>query len=1109
MQLRGIWHIIFIVLLVISCTDIPEDTYCFALHEGDRTGLHAINALNQDEEFNVFKYMYFYNGGGVAAGDFNNDSLVDLYFTNNMEDNRMFLNMGNLQFKDVSQLAGVEGIEGWSTGVSVVDINNDGLLDLYVNQVADYEHLLGKNQLYVCMGVEDGIPAYEDRADDYNLDLIGFGTQAAFFDYDLDGDLDMYQLNHSLHQNGTFGRRDGFASKKHPTAGDKLLRNDGGVFVEVTDSSGIFSNVLGYGLGLSISDINFDGWPDIYVGNDFHENDYLYINQKDGTFKESLDEFITHTSRFSMGVDIGDINNDALVDIISLDMLPEDPYILKSSLGEDGYDIYQFKLGYGYGHQFARNNLQVNNGRGGFTELGLYADIYATDWSWSPLFLDVNNDGLQDLFVSNGIPRRMNDIDYINFQMGDEDVRWKTENGEVDNSDLDIINRMPQIKLANPLFLNQGAIHFEEISPCIKNNKASYSNGAVYADLDNDGDLDIVVSNIEDDPFVYENLLKSTENSYLQFALKGPKENTGAIGARVMVFLQNGDIKYQENFPVRGYQSSTIAPLHIGIADTTRIDSILVIWPDLSVEYIEPVFNRVISHAWQPNLPRYQFKGSKPPTNSVHFRNVNKESRISFEHEENPFVDFNREPLIPHKVSTEGPALAVGDVNQDGFDDFFIGSSKRRRSAVFFQMDDGRFVESIQLDLQHDTVYEDVDAVFADIENDGDLDLIIATGGNEYRGRQDPLKQRLYVNDGLGNFSRTNVLDSIRLTASCVLEADFNQDGYVDLFFGGRAVPWSYGVIPESYLLQNRGDGTYEDVTSILSTDLEKVGFVKDGDWFDFDQDGDEDLILALEWSVITIFVNEDGMLTRLEIGDQKGWWNCLLPGDFDGDGDVDILAGNTGKNSRFKPSRHEPVRLYVNDFDKNGQVDPILTYFLDGREIPFANFKEITKQLVSVKKKFLYAHDFANANMDELFGKQNLENSMVFEVNTLEHMFFENQGDNRSFTSVPLPEELQYSTLNALQFVEDHSAIQKVLAGGNFFDINIEMGRYDGSRGNVLYFQGDSLWSSPVPGVDLLGQIRSIKAIELNHNLGFLIAKNNAALEILESNITISKMEQ
>ena len=1108
MQDHRLSHIIFLVLLLISCSDLSEDTYYFELHEGDRTGLHTINTLHQDEEFNVFKYMYFYNGGGVAAGDFNNDSLVDLYFTNNMEENCMFLNTGGLQFKDVTQLAGVEGIKGWSTGVSVVDINNDGLLDLYVNQVADYEHLSGTNQLYVCTGVEDGIPTYEDQAADYNLDLIGFGTQAAFFDYDLDGDLDMFQLNHSLHQNGTFGRRDGFASKKHPTAGDKLLRNDGDIFVEVTDSAGIFSNVIGYGLGLAISDINFDGWPDIYVGNDFHENDYLYINQKDGTFKESLDEFITHTSRFSMGVDISDINNDARVDIISLDMLPEDPYILKSSLGEDGYDIYQFKLGYGYGHQFARNNLQVNNGRGGFTELGLYADIYATDWSWAPLFLDVNNDGLQDLFVSNGIPRRMNDIDYINFQMGDEDVRWKTENGEVDNSDLDIINRMPQIKLANPIFLNQGAVRFEEISTNIRHNKTSYSNGAVYADLDNDGDLDIVVSNIEDEPFVYENLHKG-HNNYLRIALKGPEENIGAIGARVMVHLQSGDIKYQENFPVRGYQSSTSGPLHMGIPDTTLVDSILIIWPDLSVQHIEPVFNRTIHYSWQPKLPPYPFKVSETHSDSIHFSNVNKESNISFKHEENPFVDFNREPLIPHKVSTEGPALAVGDVNQDGLDDFFVGSSKRRRSGVFFQMGNGQFVESTQFDLQNDTVYEDVDAVFADIENDGDLDLIIATGGNEYRGRQDPLKQRLYVNDGRGNFSRTDVLDSIRMTASCVLEADFNGDGFVDLFFGGRAVPWSYGIIPQSYLLQNRGDGTYENVTGVVSTGLEKVGFVKDGDWFDFDQDGDEDLLLALEWGMITIFVNEKGILKKLEVGDQKGWWNCLLPGDFDGDGDIDILAGNTGKNSRFKPSHEEPVRLYVNDFDNNGQVDPILTYFIDGKEIPFANFKEITKQLVSVKKKYLYARDFAGATLDELFGSENLENSAVFEVNTLEHMFFENQGDNRTYSAVSLPEALQYSTLNALAFIEDESAVQKILAGGNFFDINIEMGRYDGSRGNVLYFDGDSLWSSPVPGVDLSGQIRSIKAIALERNIGFLIAKNNAALEILESNISVSKMEQ
>ncbi|MCB0663526.1 MAG: CRTAC1 family protein, partial [Saprospiraceae bacterium] len=547
----------------------------FRLLKKEQTGLNFENVIKQDLEFNVFNYMYFFNGGGIGAGDFNNDGLVDLFFTSNMGPNKLFLNKGGLKFEDVTALAGMEGLNGWTTGVSVVDINNDGLLDIYVSQVGDYKTIKGKNQLWVCQGIENGIPVFKDEAESYGLDFIGFSTQASFFDYDQDGDLDMFLLNHSLHANGTFGKRDVFKGTYHPESGDKLFRNDKGKFTNVTETSGIISTVIGYGLGVVTGDINNDGWPDIYIGNDFHENDYLYINQQDGTFKESLTEMIQHTSRFSMGVDMADINNDGNNDIISLDMMPEDPVILKSSLGEDDYGVFHFKLGYGYNYQFARNNLQINNGDKTFSEVGIYAGVHATDWSWSPLFVDYDNDGYKDLFISNGIPRRMNDIDYVNYRKSNDDFRWKTQLDNTEKNDLAIVEKMPQIKLGNKFFKNTGHLQFEDESKRVENDLPSFSNGCVSIDLDNDGDLDMVVNNLEDEPFLYENLLSeknANKGAYLSIAFNGPAQNRNGIGSTVVLFYKDGSILKNEFYPVRGYQSSALTPLHVGVGAEANID---------------------------------------------------------------------------------------------------------------------------------------------------------------------------------------------------------------------------------------------------------------------------------------------------------------------------------------------------------------------------------------------------------------------------------------------------------------------------------------------------------------------------------------------------------
>ncbi len=1080
-----------------------QGPYRFELLEASQTGLNFENVLEQSSEFNVFNYMYFFNGGGVAAADFNQDGKIDLYFTSNMGPNKLFLNKGNMKFEDVSKEAGVEGMGGWTSGVSVVDINHDGMLDLYVSQIGEYQTLRGENQLYVCQSIENGIPHFENEAYRYGLNLKVFGTQSTFFDYDKDGDLDLFQLNHSLHRNGTFGQRKVFQKEKHSESGDKLLRNDNGRFVEVSTEAGINSTVIGYGLGVVTGDVNQDGWPDIYVGNDFHENDYLYLNQQDGTFKEVLTEQMRHTSRFSMGVDMGDINNDAQTDIISLDMLPYNPEILKASLGEDAYGIFTFKLGYGYNHQFSRNNLQLNNGNQSFTEIGMFADVYATDWSWAPLFMDFDQDGYKDLFISNGIPRRMNDIDYVNFRANHE-LKWKQNTNNLENEDLSLVNKMPQIKLKNKFFLNQKDLSFQDMDSFIKNDRKSYSNGAIYADLDQDGDLDIVVNNLGDAPFIYKNNSREIEGrDYVHVDLTGPEKNPLAIGARLLAF-KGEEVLSQEHYLVRGYQSSMAPGLHLGLGKGQDIDSVVLVWPDDGYEVIPPEkFNQSLKISHREGLATFDYRVlKKEQPRNIAFKEVSSEFGLDVRHEENPFVEFNRETLIPHMVSREGPALAVGDANGDGREDLFMGSSKRRRSKLLLQQANGRFVDRTPQVIKEDSLWEDVDACWVDIENDGDLDLVVATGGNEYWGSHEALRQRVYLNDGKGNFtSNKDIFGETYLTASCVRPADFNGDGWVDLFFGARAVPWKYGRSPRSYLFINKGDGSFREATEEIAPDLSQIGLVTDAKWEDMDGDGDADLLLALEWGSLHLFTNEGGKLNGRALNDWKGWWNMVEIADFDGDGDMDIVAGNTGKNSKLKPSPQKPVRLYLSDYDDNDKVDQILTYYLGGKEIPFHNYKELTQQLPGLKKKFLLAKDFASASLEELLGEEKVKAAEVLEANHFESVYLEQVGQGE-FVIHMLPDELQFSTLHAAELCDlDSDGVPEVLLGGNFYECNIEMGRYDGNFGNLLRIgQGGKFELMPLGEIQMKGQVRKIEILKIDGRESFIFVKNDDFLQVLQA---------
>lgn len=1075
----------------------------FELMNDSQTGLHFENKLTPTQEFNIFKYLYFYDGAGIGSGDFNNDGKIDLFFASNQGPNELYLNQGSLKFKDVTKEAKIPEDGGWSTGVSVVDINNDGLLDIYICRVGHYLTLHSHNQLLICQGINKyGIPYYKDEAHQYGLDFSGFSTQAVFFDYNGDGYLDMYLLNHTI-QNGTFGPRDKLLNTKSPYSGDRLYRNNGNnTFTDVTSKSGIYSSILGYGLGVCVSDINLDGWPDIYVGNDFHEDDYLYLNQHNGTFKEDLNNEMMHTSRYTMGVDVADLNNDGYPEIISMDMLPENPQIEKRALGEGEYDLFYNRINYGYNYQYSRNNLQFNRRNGTFSEVGLYSSVFSTDWSWAPLLMDFDNDGLKDLFVSNGISKRLNDIDYINYVSKDA-LQTKMHTDQQSGSDMALINKLPETKIPNRFFENNGDLAFKDIGNEISGNKASYSNGAIYADLDNDGDLDIVVNNIDHPAFLYRNTTNDkAPRRYLDIKLKGSEKNINALGAKVLVYA-NGKIRTYENYPVRGFSSSMQIPLHVGLYKT-KVDSMLLIWPDNTYQQVPySKINQLITIAWQKGLPKFDYTSItshwKNPGKPM--GNITSKTNLLYKHEENSFQEFNREPLIPHMLSTEGPALAVGDINQDGLEDVFIGSSKWKQPAVFLQNKVGKFIKTVQPSLDSDSTYEDVGACFTDINNDGFPDLVVASGGNEFYGKDTMLTPRVYLNDGKGVFhKRENAFGSLFVNASCVVNNDFNGDGNMDLFVGGRSVPWNYGQIPISYLLQNDGTGKFTDVTDKYAKGLSDIGFVTSALWYDINKDGYKDLILTLEWGGIVAFINHRGLFTKKILTDKKGWWNFVLPVDLNNDGNIDLIAGNLGLNSRLKASEKEPVRLYYNDFDDNGKKEQVLTYYLDGKEIEFASIGELEKQMPIIKKRFLYAKDFAKASLTDIFSKEKLESADTFTANYFPNAVLLNDG-KLNFSVQALPWQAQLSPYKTAVVVNANGDnLPDILIAGNYYENNIQMGRNDADYGTILINKGNGKFDAEtINGLQIKGQVRHIKEINIGNKKAFIVARNNDSTMVIQ----------
>lgn len=1090
------------LLLVISCK--PEGkkvNQLFTLLPPSSTNVDFKNKLTENEQSNIIEYLYFNNGGGVAAGDINNDGLIDLYFSSNQGRNKLFLNKGGFRFEDITEKSGVGGTGDWKTGVTMADVNGDGLLDIYVCEVGNYKNFHGRNQLFI----NQGDLTFKEEAHDYGIDFQGFSTQTAFFDYDMDGDLDMYLLNHSVHTSRSYGNVS-LRMERDSLAGDRLFRNDEvngkRVFHQVTKSAGIYSSQIGYGLGVSICDINNDGFPDIYVSNDFHENDYLYINNGNGTFSERSGEYIAHTSRSSMGNDAGDINNDGLIDIMVLDMLPDNEKIRKQSGGEDDYELSEFKHQYGYGYQFVHNTLQLNLGGGMFSEISLLAGVASTDWSWSPLFCDFDNDGWKDLFITNGIYRRANDLDYVRFLTGGRTSLSSKDNSKF--SDKDLYEKMPLHPHVSFMFKNNGDLTFTNEAPAWGIDKKSFSNGAAYADLDNDGSPDLIVNNINSAAFIYKNNVSLlTKNHFLTVVLKGKGLNTNAIGARVTVFTGNQK-QVSEEFSTRGFLSSTTGPLHFGLGKANRVDSILIRWPDLTENIIRNIpADTTLTLSMKDGIVSHEQPGNGNDRNKL--ISEIKIPGLSFSHKEDDWVDFYRERLIPHSLTSEGPALAVGDVNNDGLQDIFEGGAKGQSGEIFIQQKDGTFKPINEPLFAKENYPDQIDAAFFDADGDKDEDLYIVRGGNELLTGNPSLNDLLLINDGKGRFSKAD-LPLMSHNGSCVRPGDFDEDGDIDLFVGSRSVPGSYGVSPVQYLLENDGHGHFKDVTNERIPGIKNIGMVTDAVWTDYDMDGDKDLIVIGEWMKVTIFKNENGHFTDVTssagLGETSGWWNCISVADIDGDGDPDLMCGNMGLNSYLKASVKEPVEMYLNDFDNNGTVDQVICTYHDSVSYPFASLDELSEQIAGVAQRYTRYSDFGGKTVTDIFGKDAIDKSIVKKAGLFESCLFRNNGDG-TFKIEKLPVEAQFSTVRSILPKDvDKDGITDLLLAGNDYAVRPSYGRYDASYGWCLLGSDGNTFRALYPeksGLRINGAGRKLREIDIAGKHYLLAAVNNGPLRIFQ----------
>jgi hypothetical protein len=1085
-------NIIYLSIIILASSCQSKEDFLFELKSSSQTNIEFENNLIFDQDFNVYTYRNFYNGGGVSIGDINNDGLPDIYFTSNQSKNLLYLNKGDFKFQNITEISGVGGNRAWSTGVTMVDINADGFLDIYVCNSGDVEGDNKQNELFI----NKGDMTFTEEATEYGLADSGYSTHASFFDYDKDGDLDVYLLNNSYQAIGSFDIRRNERPRRDKDGGDKLLENQNGKFVDVSEEAGIYGSVIGFGLGVTVGDVNSDGWEDIYVSNDFFERDYLYMNNQDGTFSEKLTDALSSTSAASMGADMADINNDGFSDIFVTEMLPSDYERLKSVTTFENWDKYKYNVDNGYFHQFTRNTLQLNNGDDTFSEIGRLAGVEASDWSWGALLFDMDNDGLRDLFIANGIFRDLTDQDYLQYVSSEQVLMSIMSGEEVDYAKL--VEIIPSRPVKNHAYINQGNLTFknEDRTGLLM---PSFSNGSAYGDLDNDGDLDLVVSNVNMPSFVYENHADKKESgNYIQFDLKGAGLNTMAIGTNIKVNDGNSNYYIQQQ-PIRGFQSSMDLRPHLGLPSNSPVD-IEITWPNGNISLLENIaVNQIISVS-QTKTQKTNPKAINPIHSKELFKRL--DNNLEFTHNENLFIDFNRNRLLPHMLSTPGPKIINGDINGDGLDEIFVPGAKDSKSTLFY-WNDQSLIQDDKFTLMNDFESETIEPLFFDADSDGDLDLYTANGGIEFSKFIPYLSDEIYFNDGNGNFSQSELelpTNSKFFNSSTVEASDIDKDGDMDLFVGERLISDSYGLPGSGVILLNNGKGSFKDLTHINAPELEDIGMITDAIFVDIDNDNDEDLIVIGEFMGINILLNENGIfrLSRSELSNYKGWWQSIQSGDFNGDGLLDLVVGNHGLNSRFSASKEFPIRLYVNDFDLNDQLDPVLTFKREnGKFYPYDLRHNLIDQIKPLKKVFPDYNSFRSASIEDMFSSDQLDESLKLEVNTLSSSIFINKGNGR-FDFYELPQVAQFSPIYSLLLKDfDLDGDIDIIAGGNLYNAKPEIGRYDASFG--LFLENDGKGKFEVPdsgyGFKLKGEVRSI--ILSNSNL--VVGRNSDSIAIFK----------
>lgn len=1096
----GTWVLVGGILSFLVCCN-PKKKQLFQELLPTQTGITFSNNLHETDTLNYFLYKYMYMGGGVSIGDVNNDGLQDIYFTGNMVDNKLYLNQGNLKFKDVTDQSGVAGEKGkWVTGVTMTDVNNDGKLDIYVCVAG----LRGdkKNLLYINDAREGQIPTFTESAVEYGVADKGNSVQSVFFDYDRDGDLDLYVANYPITDTNTgiYNYREYMKYAGHSRS-DHLYRNDNGKFKDVTIEAGVLS--FGLSLGLAVGDYNQDGWPDLYVSNDFAVPDYFFINNGDGTFSNKLEEVTNHTAFYGMGTDAADFNNDGLLDLLQVDMTPADNFKSKANMASMDTELFWVMVNNGMHYQYMKNALQMNMGNNSdglpqFAEISQLAHASLTDWSWAPLFADFDNDGWKDLFITNGSRREINHKDFFKEMNKDKQQAMHY---------VDWVQKMPEEKVENFALKNHSGLDFEPIAKEWGINFKGWSNGAAYADLDNDGDLELVVNNIDDKSTVYKNnSMENGGNNYLRLKLKGPVGNLIGLGAKITIEQEKGK-QYQEFSMTRGFQSSVEPIVHFGLNGDSKVAKVEVTWPDGKQQVLKDVrANQVLTIDYQ----NASISG-KERVNSQEkrFVDITKKTGLNHRHVENKFDDFRYQVLLPHKMSQFGPALTVGDVNNDGLEDFYIGGAKGYPGSLYQQSQTGAFEPMDIPVFNEDAFHEDVDAQLLDVDGDNDLDLYVVSGGNEAKKEDFFYQDRLYLNLGNGHFVKSKeALPNMLESGSVVRNADFDGDGDQDLFIGSRLSPRNYPMSGKSYLLRNESTPEkvkFVDVTPSLAQGLDNLGMVTDAVWADMDGDKLLDLVVTGEWMPIIVFRNHGeyfkDMGSKTQISTEFGWWNCLLAKDFDNDGDIDLVAGNLGENYKYQASREEPFSIYMSDYDKNKKNDIVLSYMQDGEEYPLRGRQCSSEQIPAIAIKFKDYNSFASATLMDVYTEKSLEESVKLQAVNFSTSYFENDGQG-TFTIKPLEGMVQTSSVNAIYANDmDRNGTLDLVMAGNLYDSEVETPRNDASYG--VYLEGNGLgnFKSSMPyesGLMIKGEVRRIREINLaDGSKALLFAKNDDRLVI------------